>query len=1055
MLKLLSKPHLLNYSRAFVLVLVVSLSTIGTITSQESHNEYHPNEKYREALDLFEKEKYAAAHKIFTDFALEMNDAQSELSINAEYYAAISSLYLFHKDAEFNLEKFVKMHPESPWVKKIYLELAFYNYKRKKYRKALQWFDFIDQKQLSKNQKSEFHYKRGHCYFLKDQYTEAKHDFTQMLGQESEYETPATYYFSHIAFVEENNQTALEGFQRLENDPDFAPLTPYYIAQIYYKMERYDQLLAFAKPLVDSSETNKIKRVPEISQLVGDALYRNNDFKQATPYLETYIQNTPKNKRTPEDYYQLGYSYYTDGQYENALEVFSDCSEEESEIGQSATYFMGDCYLKLDQKPYARVAFKKASEMDYKLNLKEDALFNYAKLAYELSYNPFHEAITAFETYLQEYPNSERNDEAYEFLLNVYMKSKNYEAALRSLDRIENKDTRTQEAYQVVAFNRGVELYKTKKYTDSKNYFNKVSTYNVNQTLNAEAIYWNAEIAFQQKDYTGALSLYNKFIHEAGSLNSGYFNEANYGAGYALFKQKKYIDATSSFRKFVDNNNNEDLRKLNDAYLRLGDCFYVAKDFDKAISYYQQAIVLDQPMKDYAMFQKAVCFGFQENHSAKIEDLEAMLNNQNGSKYTADAKFELAKTYLGQDNLEKSKGYFQDIIDTHSNTPYRKLSLVNIAFIAVKQNDDQTVLSIWNKLNTDYPNDPILKEAYFVAQDVLIENNITDIPENIANQSEVEQKVYENAMDYALTGDCVTAIQKLVGYLNKYEPGMYALEANYYLGNCYFDQGDKTNSLNAYNYVISQPSSIYTEESLVAAATINYNNKNYDQAKNNYIELEQIAQMENNELEAQIGLLRTYYFLKSTDLAQEYADKVIANNNTPESIKTTAFLWRGKIYLDKGQWDLAYNDFSAVEKQVDTEEAAEAKYHMAEIAFLKKAYKPAETELFGLIEKYSAYNKWKFKGFLLLADVYTGMEDYFQAKATLQVILDNVTESWVVEQAQEKMLAVEVLENAKNNPEEQIEEEIDLSNPKDKDSKREIDFPEDEMENDLNEETEE
>ncbi len=995
--------------------------------AQEPIAEYHPNKKYNEAIDLFEKEKYAAAHKLFSEFVDEQNNAQSELSVNAEYYAAISSLYLFHKDAEFILEKFVENHPESAWVKKIYFELGTYNYKRKKYKKALEWFEFIDPNSLSADQKAEFYYKRGHCYFLRDDYANAKHDFTQMLGQESDYKTPATYYFSHIAFDEGNYQTALDGFNQLKSDPNFAPVVPYYIVQINYKLGRYDELLSYAKPLIDSTQTFKVKRVPEISQLVGDALYRKNRFHEAIPYFETYLNKTPKIKRTPEDYYQLGYSYYVSKDYENALEVFANCADDESEIGQSATYFMGDCYLKLDQKPYARTAFKSASEMDYKRDLKEDALFNYAKLAYELSYNPFHEAITAFEKYLEEYPDSPRTDEAYEFLLNVYMKSKNYQAALNSLDKIKNKDTRTKEAYQVVAFNRGVELYKTKKYDEANSFFDKVSTYNINQTINAEAIYWKAEIAFAQKNFPQALSLYHTFIHEPGAVNSGYFNEANYGAGYALFKQKKYVDATSSFRKFVDNKSDEDKKIINDAYIRLGDCYYVSKSFDKAIGYYEKAISLNESRKDYAMFQKAISYGKKDDLDQKISELQAMINDQAGSKYIADAKYELAKAFLEKDQLNEAKTYFKNVIDNHSNSPFRKYSQVKLILIAVKQNEDQTVLALWNKMNKEYPNDPILKEAYSVAQDVLIDNNITDIPENIAEQSEIEEKVYTNALDQALAGNCSAAIEKLTAYLNKYEPGMYALDANYYLGNCYFEQGEMEHALNAYNYVIAQPASQYTEESLVAAATINFNNKNYEQAKNNYIELEHLAQMENNELEAQIGLLRTHYLLGEFNEAQEYADKVIANDKTPTTIQTTAYLWRGKIFLKNKDYDRAYNDFAQVEKEVDSEEAAESKYHMAEIAYLKKAYKPAETEIFQLVEKYSSYDKWKFKGFLLLADVYIGMEDFFQARETLKVILANVSTPWVIDEANKKMELVDQLENEKNNPSEVEEEEIDLN----------------------------
>ena len=988
----------------FLLAFQIGLEAQRTVAN------YHLNKKYIDAKELFEKEKYAGALNLFHEFIEENDEEYSEQTINAEYYANICSLYLFHKDAEYNLEKFVTDHPESAWVKKVYLELANYNYKRKKYKKSLEWFEYVDPRELSKSQKIEFYFKRGHSYFLQDDYENAKYDFKQMLGEESEYQTAATYYFSHIAYEEGNTETALLGFEQLADDPNFSPVIPYYVAQILYSQERYDDLLEYAQPLVDSSDSKETKRLPEISRLIGDAFYRNSEYQESISYLEYYHQNSNRSDLVPEDFYQLGFAYYNSKQYENALDLFSQCSDEESEIGQSSSYFMGDCYLQLDEKLYARAAFKEASEDDYNIEIKEDALFNYAKLAFELSYNPFHEAITAFEDYLENYPDSDRGDEAYEFLLNVYMKSKNYEAALNSLDKIENKDARTQEAYQMVAFNRAVELFKIGELEQAEEFFSKVSTYKVNFTLIAEALFWKGEIAYKQKKYTKAFDLYNQFTAEAGSINSGFYNEANYAAAYSLFKQKKYQQSTTYFRKYVDATSSaDDQRKINDAYLRLGDCYYVSKDFKKAINYYNEAIAINEGKRDYAMFQKGICYGLDGNKAKKIEVLQELINSHSASSYTADAKFALAKSYLEDDQLNKSKELYEDILVNHDNSPYVKYSMRDLLLVALKQGNDQEVISMWNDLISKYPNDPVRNDAYQIAEEVLIANNV-DIPDNIVDQDELEARVYELAENAALSGDCEEGITKLENYLTKYDPGMYATSANYYLGNCYFDQGNTEKALNAYNYVINQPVSEYTEDCLVVAATINYNNGNYSQARNHYTELEQVAKLEMNILEAQIGLLRCHFLLGDHTYALEYADKVIVNPNTPSDILKTAYLWRGKIRMENDNKDDAYYDFVEVTKRTSNEEAAEAKYNMALIAYMKEAYKPAEKEIFELIESYSSYSKWKYSGFLLLVDVYIGMDDLFQAKATVNTILDNVSEPWVIDEARDKKTLIENLE---------------------------------------------
>ena len=49
-----------------------------------------------------------------------------------------------------------------------------------------------------------------------------------------------------------------------------------------------------------------------------------------------------------------------------------------------------------------------------------------------------------------------------------------------------------------------------------------------------------------------------------------------------------------------------------DAFLRLGDSWFISKNYDNAISYYDKAINLNTVDVDYAMFQKAKALGWAE-----------------------------------------------------------------------------------------------------------------------------------------------------------------------------------------------------------------------------------------------------------------------------------------------------------------------------------------------------------------------------------------------------------------------------------------------------------
>jgi GTP1/Obg family GTP-binding protein len=77
--------------------------------------------------------------------------------------------------------------------------------------------------------------------------------------------------------------------------------------------------------------------------------------------------------------------------------------------------------------------------------------FQLCKITYETSYSPFGEAIASFRNILTSF-QFDRIEEVYNYLVSTYLQAKNYKAALASLDKIQNKGSRMEEAYQRVLF---------------------------------------------------------------------------------------------------------------------------------------------------------------------------------------------------------------------------------------------------------------------------------------------------------------------------------------------------------------------------------------------------------------------------------------------------------------------------------------------------------------------------------------------------------------------------------------------------------------------------
>ena len=140
------------------------------------------------------------------------------------------------------------------------------------------------------------------------------------------------------------------------------------------------------------------------------------------------------------------------------------------------------------------MAFSAASKLSFDKEIERNALLNYAKLTYELSYSPFNQTIKSFNEYIEKYPNSPNIDEAYNYLGKFYMSTKNYKDAFMYLDKIQDKSRDNKKAYQRVAFFRGIELFNNLEFQKAINFFDKSLIYSsFDAEIKAQTMYWKAE----------------------------------------------------------------------------------------------------------------------------------------------------------------------------------------------------------------------------------------------------------------------------------------------------------------------------------------------------------------------------------------------------------------------------------------------------------------------------------------------------------------------------------------------------------------------------------
>lgn len=982
---------------------------------------------------LFNQEKYNAAFRQFEKIQKQV-DQKSELYPEASFYKAVSALKAGHRIGGNLLDRFIETHPESPYIKRAWYNLGDYQFERGQYPSVIRSYSNIDESDLSKEEQTKVQYQTGYSNLMTENLDEAAAEFYAIKESNSIYSKPASYYWAHLMYLQENYESALNGFSKLNNDPTYSRVIPLYVSHIYYKQERFDEVVEYTTSVIDDVEE---EHRTELSKIIGDSYFHLREYEQAIPYLETF-HNSPGLK-TREDSYLLGYSYYTAEKYEEAAPLLKKASTGKDEMAQNAYYHLADSYIKLGDKEKARMAFEAAADFDFNDKIKEDALFSYAKLTYELSYSPFNETIKAFDKYISLYPNSERNAEAYRYLTEVFMVTRNYSDAISTIEKIEVKSPSILQAYQRVTFYRGLELFNNLAYNQAINFFNlSLEHDSYSRELNARALYWKAEALYRVGDYQSSASAYNQFLRTAGAFSLSEYQDAGYNLAYAYFKMDDREEAANHFRKYINSLEGKRTEKLADAYNRLGDYYFLNSNYNLARQNYQQAYEMKIYEPDYALFQIAMIQGLQRELQAKTNNLERLQAGFPESEFQDDALFELGRAMerMGQ-NYEAAQKY-RAIIENHPQSNYHRKALLQMGLISYNEGNYSEALTHYKKVVENYPGTPEAQAALQGIKNSYIEQNKVDeyfaYAQNLGSGANVtvseQDSITYMAAERLYMAKEPGAEKQLQHYLKQYPNGSFAVNAHFYLAELTYQKGEYSKANEHYSYVAKQPENIFTEQALSRASELTFNAENYQEALNLFERLETVANSKWNKLKAYTGLMRSHFELDNYPQAKESAEKLKTSDVANEALIREANYISGKSLYLLNQPKPALEPLQAVASDTKIEVGAEAKFLISEIYYRLNNKQKAEEIIMDFIDKGTPYQFWLGKSFLLLADIYIDKGDEFQAKHTLRSVVDNYgpDNDGVKDRAAQKLAEIEAKEEQQQQQARDSSFQIELNN---------------------------
>ena len=958
-----------------------------TLQAQQSHiytDEYKP---FYDAVKLYNEQQYNLAQVLFED--VKVKNTNDEIKAESAYYIANCAVRLNQPGAQYKLSQFIYDYPTSAKQAQAYVDISNFYFAQGDYEESLRYADSVNEEILSPAQKDRYNFQKGYAYFSKKDNVKAK-NFLQKVDLEGTYGNQAKYYLGYISYANNDYQQANEYFSDVASVDKYEERMGYYKADMQFKSGNFDK--AIEEGLVQMTKSNDNEK-SELSKIIGESYFNLKQYDKALPYLMAYKGKNGKWNNT--DFYQLGYSYYQQKDYDKAVSEFNKIIGGKDAVAQNAYYHLGESYLKLNQKTQALNAFKNASEMNFSTRIQEDAYANYAKLSYDIG-NPYKSVPAVISDFLYQYPETPYKQELNDLLVDSYISTKNYQAALDVLEK--NRTASNKPAYQKVTFYRGLEYFNEGKYSLANGMFNKSIAERQDNKYVARATYWRGESEYALNRFNEAYQTFSTFKQLPQAQTTPEFKSVDYNLGYAAYKLKNYTNANTHFKSYLAVANND--AKKTDATLRLADGLFVTKQYYPAMEMYNTILKGNSQYKDYAAYQKAISYGFVDKNSTKIEELTKFISAYKSSSLVDDAYYELGSTYANANQTNKAIETFNQLIANYPNSNLLSKAILRQGLVYVNANQEEKGIERFKKVVNDYPGSQDAIEAVQNARAAYLEigksSEFASWVKGLSfvdiSTAELENDVYTAAENQMAQNKSDAAIKGLEEYLKTYPNGLNTTKAHFNLAELYFGKENKPQAKTHYENVIKKGRTEYSEPSLVRLANMYLMDNDVTNAQRVLTQLETEASNDSNKLFAQSNLMKLAFDADDMATASKYANSLVGNAKVDKRVKADATAISARVAFNNKDNTTARKLYEQLNTIASGELKAEAMYYDAFYKNADKKYDASNKTIEKLVKEYSAYKYYNAKALVLLAKNFYQLKDSYQATYVLESVISSATD---------------------------------------------------------------
>lgn len=988
--------------RKIALLITLSLAVIMPMMAVASKPDY----RKRKALieDMMQRNRWGDARNMLDSMAEELDALEDRYEMEwVDFQRVQCDVELGMPEVDEQMLRFTERYPQSRYNNSVLYLLGSYYCDEDDFKRAENTYKLVEYKYLEAHQKERFDIRMGYIYFADGRYNDASPYFVR-IKQSSKYYHHALYFLSYIAYINGEYDIAAQGFEKLKAYDDYARLVPYYLLQIEYRKANYDYVVDNGDALLEAASD---EARDDLVRVLAEACFEKRDYGNAVRYISEY----PVELMGRQEYYILGCSLYRLTNFEQAILPLKKVCGKPDALTQSASFYLGDCLLRVGDKVQAAEAFSMASAEGFDEKIAEYSLLRYGRLMYELGGGTFNEAVNVLQNYIERYPNSPYIPEVKSILIAAYHESQDYDSTYAAIKELENPDGEIKKTLQRVSILRALNSIKGGDWAKAEELLKEAEQL-PDPRYSAITSYWQGEVAYANGDMELSKQKYSDFIRKAPKNDNEreYIAMAHYGIGYANMGLEDMKGAESSFETFVRDYAYRD-HYMYDAHNRLGDARYAMRQFSKARDAYGISAASENSERHYARYQLAMIDGLESKTNDKIERLKTIVMDGEG-EYVDDAWYELGRTYMGAQRFEDGAATFQEFVDTDTISHYHVDALFNLGLAYFNLDRKEDARRCYERVVAyDAQSSKAMEAMRSIREIYVTEGNIDEYfayAERCGVQTDMsvmarDSLAFAAAKSVYFDGNKVIATSKLKNYLESFENGYNRTEALYYLSDCHIKAEDYDAAMSTLEELLSHGNNTYTERALTIYAPMALDLEKYDKSAAAYRRLYDMSADANKRVMAADGYVEATLFVDDVAKIKSMADDIISMSDVSAWARRSSTLAKANILSGEGEQEQALKLYAQLAEDRTTIEGAEAYYYLVQDKFNKGEYAAAEQMVYDLGKCGSMY--WQAKCFIVLGDVFVKMDNSFQARATYQSIVDGyvIKDDGIVDEAQQRI----------------------------------------------------